>query len=159
MYASTCIHIHKTKQKQNNINRDKMIFVKHRYIIYEPNKDKYNKWNHEITLILIYDIHHEIDKEQIQQTRQNTQLIAVPGVWCPFINLFQFTINMSLSMRVLFYSSFVCISAYANVYSKTTIKKQNIKKILVAGVPKSQAAPAYLITAHHLCAFLMYLAR
>ena len=59
---------------------------------------------------------------------------------------------------VLFYSSFVCISAYANVYIKTTIIKQNIKIILIAGVPTSQAAPVYLTTAHHLCAFLMYLA-
>ena len=66
---------------------------------------------------------------------------------------------MSLSMCVLFYSSFVCISACANVYSKTTIIKQLIKIILIAGVPKSQAALVYLITAHHLCAFLMYLAR
>ena len=35
-------------------------------------------------------------------------------------NLFQFKINLSLFMCVLFYSSFVCISAYANVYFKTT---------------------------------------
>jgi len=62
-------------------------------------------------------------------------------------------------MCVFSYSSFVCISVYANVYFKTTIIKQNIKIILIAGVPKSQAAPVYLITAHHLCAFLMYLAR
>jgi len=66
---------------------------------------------------------------------------------------------MSLSMCILFYSSFVCISAYVNIYSKTTILKQNKKIILIAGVPKSQVAPVYLITAHHLCAFLMYLAR
>jgi len=32
---------------------------------------------------------------------------------------------------------------------------KNIKTVLIAGVPKSQAAPVYLITAHHLCAFLM----
>ena len=32
-------------------------------------------------------------------------------------------------MFVLFYSSFVCISAYANVYFKTTITKQNINII------------------------------
>ena len=64
-------------------------------------------------------------------------------------------INLLLFMCVLFYSSFVCISVYANVYFKTTIIKQNIKIILIAGVPKSQAAPVYLITAHHLCAFLM----
>jgi len=68
---------------------------------------------------------------------------------------------MSLYMCVLFYSSFVCISAYANVYSKITIIKQNIKIIprLIAGVPKSQAAPVYLITEHYLCVFLLYLAR
>jgi len=29
----------------------------------------------------------------------------------------------------------------------------------IAGVPSSQALPGYLITAHHLCAFLLYLAR
>ena len=75
------------------------------------------------------------------------------------MHLFKFTVNRSFSMCVLFYSSFVCISAYANVYSKTSIIKQNIKIILIAGVPKSHAAPVYLITAHHLCAFLMYLAR
>ena len=68
-------------------------------------------------------------------------------------------INLLLFMCVLFYSSFVCISVYANVYFKTKIIKQNIKIILIAGVPKSQAAPVYLITAHRLCAFLMYLAR
>jgi len=34
-------------------------------------------------------------------------------------------------MYVMFYSLFVCISAYANVYFKTTIIKQNIKIILL----------------------------
>jgi len=34
-----------------------------------------------------------------------------------------------------------------NVYLKTTISKQNIKMILNAGVPSSQALPSYLITA------------
>jgi len=34
-------------------------------------------------------------------------------------------------MCALFYSSFVCISAYANVYFKTTIIKQNIKIIIL----------------------------
>jgi len=37
-------------------------------------------------------------------------------------------------MCVLFYSSFVCTSAYANVYSETTIIKQNIKIILLVGI-------------------------
>jgi len=50
-------------------------------------------------------------------------------------------------MCILFYSSLVCISAYANVYFKITITKQNIKIILIAGVPTSQALPGYLITA------------
>ena len=62
-------------------------------------------------------------------------------------NLFLFKINLSWSMCVLFYSSFVCISVYANVYSKTMIIKQNIKIILIAGVPSSQAFSGFLITA------------
>jgi len=43
--------------------------------------------------------------------------------------------------------SYVCISAYANVYFKTTTIKQNIKIILIAEVPSSQAVPGFLITA------------
>jgi len=39
------------------------------------------------------------------------------------------------------------MSAYANVYFKTPIIKQNIKIILIAGVPSSQALPGFLITA------------
>ena len=39
------------------------------------------------------------------------------------------------------------IPAYANVYLKTTITKQNIKIILIAGVPSSQVLPGYLIAA------------
>jgi len=50
-------------------------------------------------------------------------------------------------MCVLFFSSFVCISAYANIYFKTKIIKQNIQTILTAGVPSSQALPGFLITA------------
>jgi len=46
-------------------------------------------------------------------------------------------------MCILFYSSFVCISAYANVNFKTSIRQQNIKIILIAGVPSSQALPYY----------------
>ena len=34
-------------------------------------------------------------------------------------------------MCVLFYSSFACLSAYASVYFKTTIMKQNIKILLL----------------------------
>jgi len=51
------------------------------------------------------------------------------------------------TLCVLFYLLFVCISAYANVYFKTTIIKQNIKIIPIAGVPSSQALPGFLITA------------
>ena len=59
--------------------------------------------------------------------------------------------------------SFVCIFAYAHVYLKT-ICARIIKSIFIgpksiAGVPVSQASLAYLITAHHLCAYLLYLAR
>ena len=50
-------------------------------------------------------------------------------------------------MCVCFYSSFVCVSAYANVYFKTTKIKPNIKIILNAGVPSSQALLGFLITA------------
>jgi len=67
-------------------------------------------------------------------------------------------------MCVLFNSSFVCISVYANVYFKTTILKQNVKIILLqynigvneggSAVRFGQALPGYLITAHHLYASL-----
>jgi len=50
-------------------------------------------------------------------------------------------------MCVWFYSSFVFVFAHANVYFKTTIIKQNIKTILIAGVPSSQALPGFLISA------------
>jgi len=43
---------------------------------------------------------------------------------------------------------------YANVYVKSIFMSPRS----IAGVPSSQAAPAYLITSHHLCAVLMYLA-
>ena len=63
------------------------------------------------------------------------------------LNLLQSKINLLLCICILFYSSFDCISVYANVYLKTTIIKQNIKIILIAGVPSSQALLGYLITA------------
>jgi len=47
----------------------------------------------------------------------------------------------------MFYSSFVCISAYANVYFKPTIIKQNIKITQIVGMSSSQALPGFLITA------------
>ena len=70
-----------------------------------------------------------------------------PGKKNNTLNLLQITINLLLFMCVLFYSSFVCISAYANVYFKTTIIKQNITIILIAGVPSIQTLPGFLITA------------
>ena len=63
------------------------------------------------------------------------------------LNLLLFKMNLFLFTCVLFYSSLVCVSAYANVYFKTTIRTQNINIILIAGVPSSQALPGYLITA------------
>jgi len=65
-----------------------------------------------------------------------------------------------------FCSSFVCIFAYANVYFKATIIKQNIKIILLqnnihmsevhcgSAVRFSQALLGYLITAHCLYAVI-----
>jgi len=71
-------------------------------------------------------------------------------------------------MCILFYSSFVCISAYANVYFKTTIINQNIEIILLqnnihcmsevhcgSAVRFGLALLGYLITAHHLYVSLM----
>ena len=84
----------------------------------------------------------------------------------PTSNLFQFKINLSLSVCFLFYSSFVCISVYANKYLKTTIIKLNIRIILLqnkihvsevhcgSAVRFGQALPSFLITAHHLYASL-----
>jgi len=74
-------------------------------------------------------------------------------------------------MCVWFYSSFVCLSAYANVYFKTSIMKQDVKIILIqnnihmsevhygSAVRFGQALPGYLITAHHLYECLMQLIR
>jgi len=57
---------------------------------------------------------------------------------------------------------FVCIFAYAHVYFKTIceciIKSISIGLRSITGVPLSHTAPTCLITAHHLCAFLLYLA-
>ena len=50
-------------------------------------------------------------------------------------------------MCVYVYASFVCISAYANIYFQTTIIKPHKTIILTAGVPSSQALPGFLITA------------
>jgi len=68
---------------------------------------------------------------------------------CPnqTLNLLESKIHLLLCMCVLFYESFVCIPAYANVQFSTTIIKQNIRIILIAGVPSSQALPGFLTTA------------
>jgi len=67
---------------------------------------------------------------------------------CPnqTLNLLQSKIHLLLCMCVLFYPSFVCISAYVNNYFKTwtTTIKQNI--ILIAEVPSSQALPGFFST-------------
>jgi len=63
------------------------------------------------------------------------------------IRLITIQINLLFFICVCFYSSFVCISAYANVYFKTTIIKQNIKIILISGVPSRQALSGFLIIA------------
>jgi len=66
---------------------------------------------------------------------------------CVILHLhFQPLPHNTMCMCVFFYSSFVCISASANVHFKTTKIKSNIK-ILIAGVPSSQALPGFLITA------------
>jgi len=61
--------------------------------------------------------------------------------------IFHGTVRSGFRVSGVFYSSFVCISAYANVYFKTKIIKQNMQTILIAGVPSSQALLGFLITA------------
>jgi len=64
--------------------------------------------------------------------------------------------NKSALVHVCFVLlSFVCISAYANVYFKTTIIKQNIKIVLIAGVPRARRFRASLLLRLYLCALLM----
>jgi len=54
--------------------------------------------------------------------------------------------NLLIYMCVLFYESFVCIYAYANVYFKTTITKQTIKIILLAfGFPRNNIISLILL--------------
>jgi len=62
---------------------------------------------------MIHDKMHEIHKFINKLTNQT-------------LNLLQFVTNLVLCIYVLFYSLFVCTSAYANVYFKTTIIKHNI---------------------------------
>jgi len=80
-------------------------------------------------------------------------------------NAYKSKLNLIELICVLFYSSFVCMSAYANVFFTTICECLRQINIPISGVNCGsavrfgQAVPAYLITAHHLCAFLMYLAR
>jgi len=48
------------------------------------------------------------------------------------------------------FCSFSVLSVYMCVRMPLSLRS-------IAGVPPSQALPGYLITTHHLCAFLMYL--
>jgi len=93
-------------------------------------------------LILIYEINNEIHEEQIQQIRQNRMLIAVPGVWCPFM------------LRV-----YRCVFCFVSLLFVYMCVRMPLSLKSIVGVPLSQVLPGYLITAHHLCAFLLYLAR
>ena len=74
--------------------------------------------------------------------RRNRKLIAVPGVWCPFM----------LHAYGCVFCSVTLVSVYTCVGMPLRFKS-------IVRVPSSQALPGSLITAHHLCAFLMYLAR
>ena len=80
-------------------------------------------------------------------------------------NVYKSKLNLLELICVLFYSSFVCMSAYANVFFTTICKRLRQINIPISGVHCGsairfgQAFPAYLITSHHLCAFLMYLTR
>jgi len=74
--------------------------------------------------------------------RRNRKLIAVPGVWCPFM----------LHAYGCVFCSVTLVSVYTCVGMPLRFKS-------IVRVPSSQALPGSLITAHHLCEFLMYLAR
>ena len=101
---------------------------------------KYNKWLHEIILIQMYEMNTELGKEQIRQICQNRKLIAVLVVCCPFMLHVYGCVFCSISLL----SVYMCV-------------RMPLSSRSIAGVPSSQALPGYLITAHHLCAFLLYL--
>ena len=85
--------------------------------------------------------------------------------------IIMFNIKMVPNPNFIYYESFVFCSIprffvclrmrmstskqYANVYVKSIFKGPRS----IAGVPLNQAALAYLITAHHHCALLLYLVR
>ena len=80
-------------------------------------------------------------------------------------NVYKPKLNQLESMSVWFYSSFVCMSAYANVFFTAICECLRQINIPISGVHCGsavrfgQAVQTYLIPTHHLCAFLMYLAR
>jgi len=89
----------------------------------------------------MYEMYTEIYKEQIQQIRQNRTFIAVPVVCYPFMLRVYGCVFGSISLM----SVYMCV--------RTPLSSRSI-----ARVPLSQTLPGYLITAHHLCVFLLYLA-
>ena len=64
--------------------------------------------------------------------------------------MFCFVPRLFLCLRMRMSTS----KQYANIY----VKSKFIGLRSIAGVPLNQTAPAYLLTAHNLCAFLLYLA-
>jgi len=71
-------------------------------------------------------------------------LLHISGSW-PISVRFLHPIELLLRMSVVFYSSFVCLSAYANVYFKT-ILQECLRAGLPSGFP-STALPHVLVPA------------
>jgi len=84
------------------------------------NSNQHKQWNEKIR--------HQI-------CSNSKQICQCSCVFCSFHRLFVHVcfvlFIVCLYICVLFFSSFVCTSAYANVYFKTTIIKQNIKIIIL----------------------------
>ena len=74
--------------------------------------------------------------------RRNRKLIAVPGVWCP----------VTLHTYGCVFCSIAIVSVYMCVRMPLRLKS-------IVRAPLSQALLGYLITSHHLCAYLMYWVR
>jgi len=76
-------------------------------------------------------------------------------------NVCESKLNLLRYICVLFYSLFVCMSAYANVYFNIICectRQLNIHRSEVhcgSAVRFGQALPGYLITAHHMYASLL----
>ena len=58
-------------------------------------------------------------------------------------DIYTIKINLLLRMCVVFYSSFVCISAYANVYFETTLR-ECLRAGLPPGFPSTAPAPVHV---------------